>query len=428
MHTPKAAALVLSCALVLLGCVAEKNPAPRGTRVDPGTRTAAPGAPAATLPAGPVATPAKANTTVSRVRVTVAPLGTIEYDGMQLPLISPDGSRVASATGETPSWELVLADAPPPSLPSSRLAAYALDRSGIRVIEWPQQPPEHCILGLSSNDEGFLVEQVRGESRRAIGLVNWATGATSWLAEGDAVNTRGVFTSRGELAFVRRTAGSAKWSLVLRTRQGTELRREAQDGDYLAVLPHPSPDVIYALRSGKSGIEVEAIRLRRSGDTPSAFGSVLASQNLTGAATPAAAHQLLLTVTPQPAPLAGESGDLLPLAVLSTRLQAACAFDVNTNRLVPLLPQSFAAAPVLGGNIRGYFAATDRHLFFVPWVDAQQATARNDARVLSSPYMLREVRSETEGPTAGLPRFILLGPVKNQPDRIEVTMMVPIGD
>jgi hypothetical protein len=37
------------------------------------------------------------------------------------------------------------------------------------------------------------------------------------------------------------------------------------------------------------------------------------------------------------------------------------------------------------------------------------------------------VRPITQGPAANLPRFILLGPVRNQPDRIEVIETVPLA-
>lgn len=419
--------LAVSALALLGGCVTEKAPAARGTKVEAATRVATPGKPAANMPTGPIASPARAQTTVSRVQVTVAPIGTVEYDGMQLPLISPDGTRLVSAMGATPAWELLLGETGAPILSGARLVAYSVARTGLKMIEWEQTPPDGCILGRSANDLGFLIEWPREDGQRWIGLANWTTGQVNWLAQGPWVNAHGVITSRGELAYVRRAVDSERWSLVLRTREGVEIVRDGQDGDYLAVLPHPSPDVLYALRSGKSGLDVEAIRVRGAGSASSGFGTTLSRQNLTGSGTPASAYQLMMTVAPQPAPLEGESTDVLPLAILSTRVQAACVFDVDQNRLVPLLPQSLAAAPVRNGNIRGYFAATDRHLFFVPWTEGEKPVARNDARVLSSPYMARPVRSEREGPAAGLARFILLGPVKGQPDRIEVTMMVPLG-
>lgn len=413
---------------LLTGCVTEKASTNRGTKVEPKTQVATPGKPAATLPSGPIASPAKAKTTVSRVQVTVAPIGTVEYDGMQLPLVSPDGTRLVSALGAAPAWELLLAEPEAPTLSGARLAAYAIERSGLKLVEWTTQPPDGCVLGRTASDAGFLVEWPRTDGQRWIGITNWVTGETTWLADGNWVNAHGVLTSRGELAYVRRPVGGDRWSLVLRTRDGNEIVRDAPDGDYLAILPHPSRDILYALRSGKAGTDVEAIRVRTSGESTTGFGTTLSRQNLTGAASPAAAYQLQLTVTPQTAPLAGDDSDLLPLSILSTRLQAACVFDVDQNRLVPLLPQSLAATPVKRGNIRGYFVATDRHLFFVPWADGDKAAARNDARVLSSPYMPRPVRPEAEGPAAGLARFVLLGPVKGQPDRIEVTLMVPLGE
>jgi len=420
--------LVVPVLLMLGACVAERESSRRGTKVTPQTRVAEPTArPAPTLPSGPIASPAKGRTTISRVSVNVAPIGEIEYNGLQLPLISPDGKKAVSQLGTAPAWETLIGEVDAPPAPAATFLAHALSREGLKLIEWIEQPQSGVLLGRMADDEGFLIEWPREDGSRWIGKTNWATGSTQWLVQGADYAMHGVLTPSGELMFARRSITDNRIALVVRSRDGSEIARFADDGDYLAPLPYMAEDLVYALRASSRGVDVEAIRLRRNGETAAAFGSTLARQNLTGEASLAAAFQLLMTVAPSlPAEALAHE---LPLSILSTKLRAACVFDIDANRLIPILPQSMSATPFVGRQSQGFFASTDRQLSYVPWPPPDQtATSRNDARVLASPYILRPLREIRDDGRTMAGHYIIMGPVKGHPDRIELTMMVPTSD
>jgi hypothetical protein len=265
----------------------------------------------------------------------------------------------------------------------------------------------------------------REDGSRWIGMVSWATGQTTWLVQGESWNAHGILTPQGELVFTRLDSASQRWVLVLRTRAGAEFLKRGDDGDMFAPVPSASSDVVYCLRSSARGTDIEAFRLRRTSGSPTGFGSSLGRHNLTSSQTQAGAYQLATSVV---APLAapGEATPM-PVAILSTRHNAVMVFDLDSNVLVPLVPRSITATPFMLQTGQGYFCSTDREMFFVPWDRERKAEARSDARVLSSPYVVRPVRPITQGPAANLPRFILLGPVRNQPDRIEVIETVPLA-
>lgn len=412
---------------LLASCVAVKDSPRRGAKVTQESKVSEPTArPTPALPAGPVASPAKGMTTISRVSVNVAPIGEIEYNGLQLPLVAPDGKRAVSQVGTAPDWGTVIGEPNAPLAPAATFLAHTLNREGLRVIEWVEQPPPGSMLGRMADDEGFLIEWPRDDGSRWIGKSNWATGSTRWLVQGTDCNMHGVLTPTGELLFVRRTNADNRMSLVLKSADGSELSRFADDGDYMAPLAYMAEDIIYALRASPRGVDVEAIRLRRSGESPTAFGSTLARQNLTGEASLAAAFQLMVTVAPS---LPSKSlAHELPLAILSTKLRAACIFDIDSNRLIPVLATSMSATPFVGRNSQGFFASTDRQLSYIPWpLPAGPATSRSDARVLASPYVLRPLREIQEDGRTMAGHYIIMGPVKGRPDRIELTLMVPTG-
>src|SRR5687767_12585942 len=125
---PKFAWIALSAAAVAGGCVTETRPTARSG--DPATRDGA------GLPGQPVARPLAGAVTNTRITVGVRPIGSVPYDGVVLPLVSPDGKLLAVEQGTAPGWPALLAtdDAVLPL--ATTLAVYDLGVSPPKRVEF----------------------------------------------------------------------------------------------------------------------------------------------------------------------------------------------------------------------------------------------------------------------------------------------------
>ncbi|MFT3686326.1 MAG: hypothetical protein QM783_15635 [Phycisphaerales bacterium] len=128
-------------ALALSACVTETVPLssankPANTlKNDPSKPYA--GGPLNTSGTGPgnVAAAGPAGTTVNtHVAAAIKPLGSITYDGLTLPLITPDGKWIVTQIGPVPAWEAVLAE--PGATPQLGASIRVF-----RVIDAPPSPP-----------------------------------------------------------------------------------------------------------------------------------------------------------------------------------------------------------------------------------------------------------------------------------------------
>jgi hypothetical protein len=228
-------ALVLA---VLSGCVTEK------TKVDnfAAIEAARPKPAAATGAAGDVAggggTPevmAKraGDTRTSHVLAEVQPRGTIPYDNMTLPLVSPDGRYIVTQTGLSPEWSSVLAQrgALVPEL--TRLEIYELSGTG-------NDPPylhasvteEAVLLGRSCDADGFIVEAPQLNGSRWLGHASWTTGEVTWIVQEESVAAFGVLGPDGRLAYSSRGLDDEHFDLVVRMGE-EEWRLEARGADWL---------------------------------------------------------------------------------------------------------------------------------------------------------------------------------------------------
>lgn len=199
---------------------------------------------------GPVAKPVDADATAgSRVVVAVKPIGSIPYDGMVLPLVSPDGRFIATQDGRPASWEQIWglrATLPPMGL---KLAVYSVPAVGevgsLKPVATSRALPTGAILGRAADTRGFLVEMPRagsrttdgraGEPARWIGRVEWLSGEVHWLVQGEgSINAQAVLSSpaagdlatdqvsgrRQKLAYIRKRTGVATFELVVRAVAG----------------------------------------------------------------------------------------------------------------------------------------------------------------------------------------------------------------
>jgi len=177
----------------------------------------------------------------------VQELGTIPYDNMTLPLVSPDGRYVATHRGLAPDWATILAE-PDAAVPTTtRIEIYELGKT---EDEAPQQRAivdEAALLGRACTREGFLVESPRKNGSRWIGLASWETGLVRWLvADDDAVNAFATLREDGALAFSSRPVDGEQFDLIVRNR-GAEWRLPGQGGDWLMPTWSGFGDGLFAL-------------------------------------------------------------------------------------------------------------------------------------------------------------------------------------
>ncbi len=149
-------------------------------------------------------------------------LGTVEYDGLTLPVVSPDANFLAVQTGPTPAWNCVLAEPDAPPIPNVIAVT--------RIL--PDQPepraliatlPAGVMLGRTASSKGFLVElPATKDLPRRIGMADWETGRIEQLTDDAGDSAFGVVGAGGELAYSRRGRHESRWSLVLRAADGQE--------------------------------------------------------------------------------------------------------------------------------------------------------------------------------------------------------------
>jgi hypothetical protein len=172
------------------------------------------------------------------LKVAVQPLGSVPYDRMTLPLVSPDGRWLAVQTGVAPRWPTILAE-PGASLPMlTRVEIYALDRRDeiqpfdLKAPVMVTQVAEMALLGRSCDEEGFLIESPREDGSRWIGKVAWADASVRWLVDGPHVNAFAALGPEGQLAWSRRAVEAQHYDLMVRTSQG-EWNLPSQGNDWL---------------------------------------------------------------------------------------------------------------------------------------------------------------------------------------------------
>jgi hypothetical protein len=203
-------------AVVLNGCESQPKTKPSGSSAAPMAE-----------PVQPMNRPAGASQTM-QVVAGLLPLGTVPYDNMALPLVSPDGRFVAVQTGAPPTWPTALAEISADVPVATQLEVYELDlRENIEAQD--RRAPalvtslaEPALLGRSSDAEGFLIESPREDGSRWIGKAHWRTGEIEWLVTGADVNAFAAMGLGGRLAWSRRAVDAEQFELVVRNARGEE--------------------------------------------------------------------------------------------------------------------------------------------------------------------------------------------------------------
>jgi hypothetical protein len=219
-------------AMALAGCVTDE-----ATRVP--------------FPSGPIRMAPRRTTGVS---AGILPLGSVPYDNRSLPLVSPDGSLVATQTGPPPDWSTLLAERDATVPQATRVEVYHLDRE-MGEVTMLRATNEGILLGRAGDGKGFLVESPRTDGSRWIGYTGWDAGAAEWLVADDNVNAFACLGRDGRLAWSRRAQDAEHFDLVIRN-GGEEWTVGAQGGDWLMPVWSDVTDGLFALRLESGNLEL----------------------------------------------------------------------------------------------------------------------------------------------------------------------------
>ncbi|MGQ0627284.1 MAG: hypothetical protein ACT4PL_04190 [Phycisphaerales bacterium] len=163
----------------------------------------------------------------TRSLVGVKALGEIGYDGLTLPLCSPDGRYIVTQVDQAPTWPMILAE-------PTREAPVVRARQ--RVYDLSMQPPTWVepaspglggvLLGRSADARGYLVEAPRPDGARWIGRVGWISGEVEWLIQRDVCAAFAIDAPGGGVIFCERPVDGVAFVLVVRSGAGVERRLE----------------------------------------------------------------------------------------------------------------------------------------------------------------------------------------------------------
>jgi len=374
---------------------------------------------------GPIATPIPDATMSAQVRVEVRPLGAVKYDGLVLPLLSPDGRYLAVQEGISPTWPTILAtdDAIVPM--RTKLRVYDITGGAPQELRFDSGLPGGLLLGRSADDRGFLVESPRADGARWIGRVSWRDGGVEWLVKDENVNAHAVFTPDGLLVHTRRGVGEPRASLALRDRSMRLIdtlvhQGEAGGGTFLFPVCTGETGVVYALTGSDDGMGLEAIRISESGVNQGSlvFGAVEARKIVASHASPSMAYQCLAGLgygLP-----AHDEADFSPLLIFHPRLERIVSFDRRRNSIA-MLPEGTSAgvrSPYV--HAPGYFLCTPEELIFTPGA-TQTGREAPVASILTEPYLPR-LTTNAERP------LMMLGFGRHDPLQINLlALYIPVS-
>lgn len=195
----------------------------------------------------------------SRVVAAIRPLGTVPYDGLTIPLVTPDGRWLVTQTGSIPPWESVLAEPGATPALGSSIKAYEIVNGALQQVKWAppgpanslESPPDETVgmlLGRCSGDGWALVERPNPDGSRWIGKLSLITGKVEWLVQGKMVNAQALLLRNGTLVYTRRAPDQGTAELVIRPAGIIEQLESAETPATSPAAPTPAPLVERVLR------------------------------------------------------------------------------------------------------------------------------------------------------------------------------------
>jgi hypothetical protein len=389
--------IALMVTLVPIGaCVTERVPAPGATRFGtlPASATNAVMIPGAALSGAPSALAG------ARSTLGLSPAGEVPYDGLALPLISPDGRSLATSAATPPSWESLLAlpGAEPPT--SSRIELFELSQASPKSLATPSAL-EGLILGRSASDQGFLIEAPQPSGERWVGQVEWGTGTLRWLVQDHAINFGAIELRDGTLCWARRGFDDLDSQLVIRA-PGKEPVTLREDGRSL-LLPVATPDQRRLGVISASSTRTELVIIDLS-NAPIITGRIA----LADAGSPALAYQILAGSRATP-PATGNSLLDSMLVLIDPRVGRAKLVDAAGAKLVPISNDAISAELSAAGLL-----VTTRDALVWHSVSADDRNNLSVSKVLTlagTPMLARA--SSNPG------QFVLIGP-SSKPTMLQI--------
>lgn len=436
------ALLVALLAIAATGCVVDQQRTEQ-LRRGPGASATSPSGSASTrsatgssasLPDEPIARPVLGGTTASRVSVSVQSLGPITYDGMSVPMVSPDGLFIATQTPPAPrrQWRLAIDGEPAPRGEPMPTVAIARLRDNLALPAQSTEVFDHdapILLGRDAGPRGVLIESPRPDGSRWIGMASWSDqqAAVTWLVRGRAVAAHAVLGPAGGLLYARRPANDAlaRFSLVHRDPAGVERVLELPDAHLVYPLLAPDQRHATCLAVADSGaialllIDLSTASMGTPGRVVRRY-DLASAGGLEGAAQIVAASQSAVAglsaadalATGSPLPTSDPMPGLGPF-FFHPAMDRMAAIDAHRRTLVALAPGSVAAADA--GDGRALCSTPDGLVLWTPGPQAGRGTA---TRVLSEDYLPRRTAS-TDRP------FVLLAPARRSPTSLTAYGLVP---
>jgi len=233
LHAAFLASAALAAISALAGCITERTGyKPRGVPVAPGDSSSS-------LDLSSALQPASAATALGRARFAIIPLGAVRYDGLTLPILSPDGRFLASQVTDPPTWPCLLGLPGDGRADLARVQLFRLTADAVVPIDTSAELPRGLLLGRSASARGVLVEAPQPDGSRFIGRLDWSTGQVAWLIrEPGIVAAHAIELRDGSLIYCRRAAGDVPFALTLRAPGRPEV-----------TVPTPGECVLYPIAS-----------------------------------------------------------------------------------------------------------------------------------------------------------------------------------
>lgn len=381
-----------------------------------------------TLPSDPVASPVLRGTTASRVAVSIETLGSISYDGLRVPIVSPNGGFIAAqeAPAPLPAVRLATRDSTASAASRATISISPLDAEVTgwrpRVEVFDLEAP--VLLGRDASEEGVLVESPRPDGSRWIGVAAWdeQEARVRWRVRDAGVAAHAVFGPAGAILYCRRPIDGDRFELVRLGPDGTTTTLALPDASLVFPLMAPGQRYATCLAiSDSSAISMLLIDL--SMDQGGTLGRVVrrfdlaTSGGMVGAAQIVAASQSAVQGVGRADAMGASMGsDAVPALgpiVFHPAMDRCVAIDASRRALVPLAPKSVAA--VDAGDGRALCSTPDG---LVLWTPGPQPGRGTTTRVLSEDYLPRRTAS------AGRP-FVLFAPVRRSATDLQVFGMAP---
>lgn len=188
------------------------------------------------------------------LQIVIDPLPGVSTDGFALPLVSPDGSRLAWQLSSNADWPTLLAQ--PEATRALRATVAARPVSSAEGFT----RPESLLIGRMADATGVLVEAPQADGSRWIGMVPWEGGAPAWLVQDASVNAFAAIGPRGERAWCRRAPGTDGFDLVMERPEG-RLEWPRREGESW-FMPVVANDGAYACSLRDGVLELAWLPLR----------------------------------------------------------------------------------------------------------------------------------------------------------------------